>query len=791
LTPPIRDSRIAPLKEAVKNYGMVKLHNLGYPYIGENREWKRTIESYWKKEISAEKLLNRLALIKHGNWEKQRLAGLNLIPVGDFHLYDHILSAALTFGAIPKRIREFDLDRLSLDTYFLMAKGRANNGKSTTACEMTKWFDTNYHYIVPELDYIDEFELNPQYLLDEIKEAQAKALEVKPVIIGPISFLWLAKHQDANFNKLALLPSLQKCYQDLLTAVSELGVSCIQLDEPLLSLDLEPKWQKAFVSCYSQFSEQCSILIATYFGDVSDNLHLIRDLPLGLHLDLSHNPGLLAKADGILARNQVLSAGIVDGRGIWRCDLNKALAILEPVCHAREDELWLAPSCSLIHCPINLESETSIDPELKSWMAFADQKLLELALLRKALASPGSVKQELEANKQLMEHQKNSNWRQAREVMGRVRLVESSSFKRRSTFEKRKAIQQDVLQLPLYPTTTIGSFPQTKEIRNARKQLKNNKLSQEGYETIMKKEISSTLAKQEEIGLDLLVHGEPERNDMVEYFADKLQGFAFTDNGWVVSYGSRCVKPPVIYGDISRSKPITLGWIQYSASQTEKAVKGMLTGPVTMLKWSFARDDIPQSTIAFQLALALQEEVLDLEKAGIKAIQIDEPALREALPLKKSMQKPYLDWATKAFRVCSSLVRDETQIHTHMCYCEFNEILPAIASMDADVISIEASRSNFEILNGLSSSLYPNDIGPGIYDIHSPNVPSVKQIIESLRKTLQFIPKERLWVNPDCGLKTRNWDETLVSLQNMVEAARLLRELEPAKAGKELRNAAT
>ena len=760
---------------------MVKLHNLGYPYIGENREWKKAIESYWKKAISAEELMDRLALIKHGNWEKQRLAGLDLIPVGDFHMYDHILSAALTFGAIPKRIRNLHPDRL--DTYFLMAKGKANDGSSTSTCEMTKWFDTNYHYIVPELDCVHEFELNPKYLLDEIKEAQAKAYDVKPVIIGPISFLWLAKHQNVNFNKLTLLPSLQKCYQELLSVVSELGLSCIQLDEPVLSLDLEPDWQKAFVSCYSQLSDQSFILVATYFGDISNNLHLIEGLPLGLHLDLSHNPRLLAKADDILAKNQVLSAGIVDGRGIWRCDLNKALAVLEPIYQTRKNKLWLAPSCSLIHCPINLESESSLNPELKSWLAFADQKLFELALLREALINPGSMKQELEANRKLMERQRDSGWRQDKRVMEKVKLVESSSFGRKSTFEKRKVIQQEVLRLPLYPTTTIGSFPQTKEIRNARRQLKQNRLSQEHYEAIMKKEISSTLTKQEEVGLDLLVHGEPERNDMVEYFADKLQGFAFTDNGWVVSYGSRCVKPPIIYGDISRSKPITLDWMKYATSQTDKTVKGMLTGPVTMLKWSFARNDVPLSTIAFQLALALQEEVLDLEKAGIKAIQIDEPALREALPLKKSMQHSYLNWATKAFRVCSGLVKDETQIHTHMCYCEFNEILPAIASMDADVISIEASRSNFEILDGLSNSGYPNDIGPGVYDIHSPNVPSVEQIIGLLRKALELIPKEKLWVNPDCGLKTRDWDETSSSLRNMVKAAKQLREIEPAEAG--------
>jgi len=762
---------------------MAKLHNLGYPYIGENREWKRAIESYWRKKISAEQLMDRLAPIRHGNWEKQRLAGLDLVPVGDFHLYDHILSAALIFGAIPERIRKTSSNRLSLDTYFLMAKGRANDGRSTAPCEMTKWFDTNYHYIVPELDCIDEFELSPRPLLDEIREAQTKAIEVKPVIIGPLSFLWLAKHRSPSFNKLSLLPSLQGCYRDLLTAISELGVSCIQLDEPILSLDLEPDWQRAFVSCYSQLSKQGPILIAAYFGDISGNLHLIRDLPLGLHLDLSRNPEQLARADIMLAEDQVLSAGIVDGRGIWRCNLSRALAVLEPVYQTRKDRLWLAPSCSLIHCPINLKNETSIEPELKRWLAFADQKLLELTLLRKALTNPGSVRQELQANRQLMEDQRRSGWRQNREVSEKVRLAESSSFSRRSEFEKRKTIQQEALQLPLYPTTTIGSFPQTKEIRNARKQLKEREISQGQYEAIMREEITSTLARQEEIGLDLLVHGEPERNDMVEYFAERLEGFALTDNGWIVSYGSRCVKPPIIYGDISRNRPLTVDWMKYSASQTDKAVKGMLTGPVTMLKWSLARNDIPQSTIAFQLALALQEEVLDLERAGIKAIQIDEPALREALPLKKSMQEPYLNWAAKAFRVCSTPVRDETQIHTHMCYCEFNEILPAIASMDADVISIEASRSNFEILDGLSNNSYPNDLGPGVYDIHSPNVPSVEHIVDLLRKALKLIPKERLWVNPDCGLKTRNWDETVSSLRNMVEAAKRLRESEPAERG--------
>ena len=753
----------------------MQLHNLGFPRIGHNRELKKAVESYWKGDIDQPTLEKTGAELRKKHWQIQHEAGLDLLPVGDFSWYDTTLDTSCLLGAVPKRFN-FSSDQVDLDTLFRMARGRAPSGEPAAACEMTKWFDTNYHYIVPELDKDQNFSLSSRKLFDEVAEAQALGYRVKPVILGPLSWLWLGKCRSEDFNKLDLLDRLLPVYQQILEKLSAQGVEWVQIDEPILVLDLPEDWKQAFKKVYEQLSQsKINILLATYFGALQDNLQIACDLPVaGLHIDAVRAPAQLIPVIEALGDEKILSAGVIDGRNIWKTDLNKWLVDLKQPLQQLGERLWLAPSCSLLHTPVDLDSEDQLDAELKNWLAFAVQKLHELKILGDALQGR-DVTEALEDNQQAISSRQTSSRIHVDAVKQRVKDITEAMVNRNSEFALRKKAQQAQLNLPAYPTTTIGSFPQTTEIRQLRLQFKQGKISSEEYEARMREEIAFAIKKQEELGLDVLVHGEPERNDMVEYFGEQLNGFAFTRNGWVQSYGSRCVKPPIIYGDVSRPHAMTVAWSEYAQSLTDKPVKGMLTGPVTILQWSFVRDDQPRSETCTQIALAIRDEVLDLEDAGIKLIQIDEPAIREGLPLRQSDWQEYLDWAVRAFRISAAGVEDKTQIHTHMCYAEFNDIMPAIANMDADVITIETSRSAMELLDAFEDFNYPNDIGPGVYDIHSPNIPDTQAMESLMQKAASRIPAEQLWVNPDCGLKTRNWPEVEQALANMVETARSLR----------------
>ncbi|MBL0691428.1 MAG: 5-methyltetrahydropteroyltriglutamate--homocysteine S-methyltransferase [SAR324 cluster bacterium] len=764
---------------------MIKLHSLGFPKIGKNREWKKAIESYWSGNISLEKLEKLGKELRLNNWQLQNNSGLDYVPVGDFNYYDHILNASLTLGVIPSRFSSIDRKNITLDDMFLMARGRSARGIEESASEMTKWFDTNYHYIVPEFTKNQKFELSFSSLFDEVAEAHKAGFKAKPVFIGPVSYLWLGKVKGDDFDKLSLLKPLLNVYQEILSKLLAQGVEWIELDEPILSMELDENWQEAIKDAYSAFNESGAgknILLANYFDKLGENRDLAISLPVGgLHLDLIKGKSDFSYVEQKLAKDKILSAGIVDGGNIWINDIAASVEMLRGAYLRRGQNLWLAPSCSLLHVPVDATLEEKMDSDVKSWLAFSVQKLAELNQIRLGLID-GKGEEFINI---LKERQEILSVKQAsmkvinQQVRGKVAGLDESDYKRKSSFAKRRIQQKDNLNLPLFPTTTIGSFPQTAQIRKYRRLYKSSQMSLVEYENKIKEEIDKVIQKQLKIGLDVLVHGEPERNDMVEYFGEQMAGFAFSTYGWVQSYGSRCVKPPIIYGDISRPNEITIKWSAYAKSKLDanKIVKGMLTGPITMLRWSFVRDDLTQREVALQLALAIKEETLDLEKAGIQIIQIDEPAFREGMPLKNSEWKDYFDWAVGAFQVASSGVRDETQIHTHMCYSEFNDIMDAIAKMDADVISIEASRSGFELIGGLQNFKYPNDIGPGVYDIHSPNVPSTKEMVDLLKKASQLIDHEKLWVNPDCGLKTRNWPEVEKSLENMVQAAKTMREL--------------
>ena len=754
----------------------MQLHNLGFPRIGHNRELKKAVESYWKGDIDQPTLEKTGAELRKKHWKIQHEAGLDLLPVGDFSWYDTTLDTSCLLGAVPKRFN-FSNNQVDLDTLFRMARGRAPSGEPAAACEMTKWFDTNYHYIVPELDKDQNFSLSSRKLFDEVAEAQAQGYRVKPVILGPLSWLWLGKCRSEDFNKLDLLNRLLPVYQQILEKLTAQGVEWVQIDEPILVLDLPEDWKQAFKKVYEQLSQsKINILLATYFGALQDNLQIACDLPVaGLHIDAVRAPAQLIPVIEALGDEKILSAGVIDGRNIWKTDLNKWLVDLKQPLQQLGERLWLAPSCSLLHTPVDLDLEDQLDAELKNWLAFAVQKLHELKILGDALQGR-DVTEALQDNQQAISSRQTSSRIHVDAVKQRVKDISEAMVNRNSEFALRKKAQQAQLNLPAYPTTTIGSFPQTREIRQLRLQFKQGKISSEEYEARMREEIAFAIKKQEELGLDVLVHGEPERNDMVEYFGEQLNGFAFTRNGWVQSYGSRCVKPPIIYGDVSRPHAMTVAWSEYAQSLTDKPVKGMLTGPVTILQWSFVRDDQPRSETCTQIALAIRDEVLDLEKAGIKLIQIDEPAIREGLPLRQSDWQEYLHWAVRAFRISAAGVADKTQIHTHMCYAEFNDIMPAIADMDADVITIETSRSAMELLDAFEDFNYPNDIGPGVYDIHSPNIPDTRAMELLMQKAASRIPAEQLWVNPDCGLKTRNWPEVEQALGNMVETARSLRQ---------------
>ena len=760
---------------------MVTTHNLGFPRIGGNRELKFALESLWQGKTHAANLQATAEQLRARHWAYQKSCDYR--PVGDFSLYDHVLDTSFLLGNIPERAGSGD----TLQQYFRVARGRAHNTDDcgcTRAGEMTKWFDTNYHYIVPEFDAQTQFALNPERLLGELSEARQQGGKVKPVLLGPVTYLWLGKARDGS-NKLDLLESLLEIYSQLLQRLEDAGVEWVQLDEPILATDLSPEWKQALErSCHRFKTQKINLLLSTYFGALEDNLQLACTLPVaGLHIDAINNPKEVTRVVDWLPAHKVLSLGVIDGRNIWKTDLNAALEWLQPLADKRGDGLWLAPSCSLLHVPVDLTNESALDPEIKSWLSFAVQKLEELAVLAKALNHGcESVAQALEDNKAAILGRRSSTRVHNASVQAAMGQINAEFGQRRSPFPTRAALQRQALNLPEFPTTTIGSFPQTDEIRSLRRRYKLGELQQMEYERLIKQEIERAVSVQEELGLDVLVHGEAERNDMVEYFGEQLQGYAFSEKGWVQSYGSRCVKPPILYGDISRPSGMTLQWIQYAQSLTQKPLKGMLTGPVTMLNWSFVRDDQKRSRTALQLALAIREEVQQLEAAGIQIIQIDEAALREGLPLRRTEWQGYLDWAVEAYRISANGVSDSTQIHTHMCYSEFNDIIAAVAQMDADVITIESSRSDMELLNAFEKFSYPNDIGPGVYDIHSPNIPTVEQIVENMRRAAQRIPAERLWVNPDCGLKTRKWDEVLPALSNMVSAARALRDVsEPAE----------
>lgn len=757
---------------------MVTTHNLGFPRIGSRRELKFGLESFWKGQSTHEALLQLGSELRQAHWQQQ--SGLDLVPVGDFSFYDHVLDMSFTLGNVPERVD--GLQGQELDNYFRVARGRSakdSDCQCVHAGEMTKWFDTNYHYIVPEFTATTQFQLQPERILQQLEEAHQQGHQAKPVIIGPITYLWLGKAKDDS-DRLALLDRLIPVYAQLLNKLTEAGVEWVQIDEPILVTELDAAWQHAFYKAYHDL-RACgmNLLLATYFGKLEENLQLVCELPVqGVHLDAVSARDEVARLVDWLPGHRVLSLGVINGRNIWKTDLNHALDWLEPI-HARlGDRLWLAPSCSLLHVPVDLDSEAALDPEIKSWMAFALQKLQELSILAKALnEGREAVALELADNAQAIRSRQQSERVHNPSVQQAVARIKPEAGCRQSPYPERAKKQAQRLKLPLYPTTTIGSFPQTAEIRQARLKLRKGELDEATYKALMQQEIERAVREQEALGLDVLVHGEAERNDMVEYFGEQLSGYVFSQFGWVQSYGSRCVKPPIIYGDISRPRAMTVDWITYAQSLTEKPMKGMLTGPVTILNWSFVRDDQPRSVTCLQIALAIREEVLDLEKAGVQIIQIDEAALREGLPLRKSEWQAYLDWAVTCFRVSANGVADETQIHTHMCYSEFNDIIESIAQMDADVITIETSRSDMELLDAFDRFHYPNEIGPGVYDIHSPNIPTEEQIVGLMQKAAERIPAERLWVNPDCGLKTRQWEEVRPALQNMVQAARRLRQV--------------
>lgn len=759
---------------------MVTSHNLGFPRIGAHRELKFALEKYWKAGSSLEDLKTVGKEIRKTNWAVQN--NLNLVPIGDFSFYDHVLDTSYLLNHLPKRVEGFDGN--PLDNYFRVARGRsALNGEGESCCgevaagEMTKWFDTNYHYIVPEFHADTKFHLNPESLLNQLDEALDLGVKAKPVILGPVTYLALGKAKDGS-DKLSLLPLLIPVYKKLLNLLASKGVEWVQIDEPILVTELEPEWQRAFDTVYNELvGSNTKILIATYFGGLGDNAEVISKLPVsGFHVDAINGMEDIAPLVNRLRGEQVFSVGVINGRNIWKTDLNGVLDWLEPIHKKLADRLWIAPSCSLIHVPVDLELETELDEEVKAWMAFAKQKLKELRVLTIALnEGRSSVAEELKANEMAIQSRRNSFRVNNPRVKDELNSISPDMGKRHNCYKDRVPVQAPLLRLPKFPTTTIGSFPQTKEIRQARSRFKSGLIDHESYQDLMRAEIRKCVKEQEAAGLDVLVHGEPERNDMVEYFGELLDGFIFSKYGWVQSYGSRCVKPPILFGDISRPRSMTVEWIKYAQSLTHKPMKGMLTGPVTILNWSFVRDDQPRSVTCKQIALAIRQEVLDLEKAGIRIIQIDEAALREGLPLRKAQWKEYLDWAIESFRIAANGVSDKTQIHTHMCYSEFNDIIEAIADMDADVITIETSRSDMELLDVFDRFSYPNEIGPGVYDIHSPNIPTKELIIQLMRKAVERIPAERLWINPDCGLKTRQWNEVVPALTNMVSAAKHLR----------------
>ena len=764
----------------------MRTQNLGYPRIGNKRELKKASEAFWAGKATQTELLETAAQIRLKNWQMQKDAGIDLIPSNDFSLYDQVLDMSLMLGAIPTRYQALQNDEQGL--YFAMARGVQKDGIDINAMEMTKWFDTNYHYIVPEFFKDQQFSYFSKKAVNQFNEAKSAGILTKPVVIGPVTYLLLGKEKETGLNRIDLLERLLPVYIEVLKELAAAGAEWIQIDEPYLVMDLNADEQIAFKKAYKVIREalpQQKFIIATYFEDLEENMSLALSLPIDcLHIDLVRAPQQLnAILDNSTFKdsNKILSLGVIDGRNIWKNDFTNSLNTIVKATKALGDErIWIAPSCSLLHtpCDLDLEKDEEILPaEIKNWMAFAKQKLSEVVTLAGLSDSITAKKYftQLSENQLAIEKRKVSTKIHKLQVKERVKALQENDFNRDSGFETRQETQAKALKLPTFPTTTIGSFPQTTEIRQLRARLKKGELTEAAYDQLIEIEIEKSVRWQEDLGIDVLVHGEFERNDMVEYFGEQLSGYVFTQNGWVQSYGSRCVKPPVIYGDVERPEAMTVRWSALAQSKTNKLMKGMLTGPVTILQWSFVRDDQPRSETAFQIGLAIRDEVQDLEKAGIKVIQIDEPAIREGLPLRKSKWNEYLQWAVNAFRLSAAGVADETQIHTHMCYSEFNDIIEHIAAMDADVITIETSRSQMELLSAFADFKYPNEIGPGVYDIHSPRIPSTEEMVALLEKALEVIPARNLWVNPDCGLKTRGWHETEEALKNMIQAAKFIR----------------
>ena len=759
---------------------MVLATNLGFPRIGDMRQLKKAVESYWKGKISADELLSEGKNLRAHNWKLQKDAGLDHIPSNDFAYYDQMLDMIATLGLVPKRYN-WDGENVGLDTYFAMARGAQKDGLDVTAMEMTKWYDTNYHYLVPEFEEGMSAKLSSTKVFDHYEEAKALGIDTRPVLIGPITFVSSGKPRYDGFDFTKTVESLLPVYSEILTKLAEVGATWVQIDEPALVMDLNDEQRAAYKSAYAKLAEVAGIkiLLTTYFGELRKNMELAFSLPVaGVHLDLSNRaPHQYKDAVAIIPENMALSLGVIDGRNIWKNNIHNSLNVAEFVeSHIGKDSIMIAPSCSLLHSPVDLNSENALDNNIKSWMAYATQKVAEIAVVAKG-ASQGraAISSEIEASDAVREDRRTSKRIHNDAVKQRVANITPEMTSRKSPFEVRQKAQQAALNLPLYPTTSIGSFPQTKEIRKARADFKKGRIDEATYKEAMQSEIRLVVDFQHDVDIDVLVHGEPERNDMVEYFGEQLDGFAFSKFGWVQSYGTRCVKPPIIYGDVSRPNPMTVEWSKYAQSQTDKIMKGMLTGPITILQWSFVRDDQPRSQTSKQIAFAIRDEVADLEKAGIKMIQIDEAAFREGLPLRTSDWKEYLDNAVEDFRISSCCVDDATQIHTHMCYSEFNDVIKEVAAMDADVISIETSRSQMELLEAFVAFKYPNEIGPGVYDIHSPRVPTTQEMVDLLEKAKENLSEHQIWVNPDCGLKTRGWAEVKPALENMVEAAKIMR----------------
>ncbi|KAF7793662.1 hypothetical protein EIP86_004777 [Pleurotus ostreatoroseus] len=762
---------------------MVASSVLGFPRIGANREIKKAVEAYWAGKLSADELTKVAADVKKTSWTSLKERGVDVIPSGDFSLYDHVLDHSAAFNVIPKRYLGHNLS--ALDVYFAMGRGRQADGVDVPASEMKKWFDSNYHFVVPEFSEETDFKLVFNKAIEEYSEAKAAGVVTRPVVLGPVSFLALGKaSKDAKpgFQPISLLPKLIPIYKQLLSSLKTDGAEWVQIDEPILVLDTAATLEKEFSAAYTELVPVSpKIMLTTYYGRLDSNLKFVAKLPVaGLHIDLDRAPGQLEEvAIALKSTNAVLSLGLVSGRNIWKNDFEASVKLGKKAIEILGAErVVVATSSSLLHTPVTLAAENKLTAEQKDWFAFALEKAAEVSTIAAILSgsTDAKVTEAYEANKTSIAKRREFERTSDDAVRKRVAAITPEMLNRKSPFAVRKEIQKQKLNLPKFPTTTIGSFPQTKEIRSARAKLGKKEITEEEYNEFIKKEIEHVVRFQERIGLDLLVHGEPERNDMVQYFGERLNGFVFTQNGWVQSYGSRYVRPPIVVSDVSRPGPITVEWSKYAQSLTSKPMKGMLTGPVTILNWSFPRADVSRETQCKQLALALRDEVIDLEKGGISAVQVDEPALREGLPLRKADWAAYLNWALPSFKLATAGVTDALQTHSHFCYSDFDDIFTSIQDLDADVISIEASKSDMKLLNTFKAYGYSNQIGPGVYDIHSPRVPSEQEIKDRLAAMLNILPPDLLFVNPDCGLKTRQWKETEASLINLVNAARWARQ---------------